>query len=329
MLQYLVILMDDTSVAYCHADNPLKDRYLIPLEVLRRGIKFGMKHNLIIQYVFPEYALPQEYLSVIEEIDNVKIYPIGNKPETGLPLSKEADVVVASCVPVSIEAKNLILRLPFDVLQANRVAIAHLFENGDRFNICITDVPNFTDEDIQIYKQLLEDWAQVLLDLYENAKAPQVNLLTDRMALQRMRNCDAGVSNITLAPNGKFYLCPAFYYDEKMQVDNLLHHAYQDYCYSVGDLDQGLAIPNQHLLHLSHAPICRMCDAYQCKRCIWLNQKLTWDSNTPSHQQCVLAHLERNASRILLNNLSKRNTLFSSVRIDEIHYLVPFDVSDE
>ena len=36
MLQYLVILLDDTSVAYCHADNPLKERYLMPIEVLKK-----------------------------------------------------------------------------------------------------------------------------------------------------------------------------------------------------------------------------------------------------------------------------------------------------
>ena len=48
-LQYLVILLDDTSVAYCHANNPLTERNLIPLETLRKAILFGMKQNLMIQ----------------------------------------------------------------------------------------------------------------------------------------------------------------------------------------------------------------------------------------------------------------------------------------
>ena len=98
MLQYLVILLDDTSVAYCHADNPLKKRNLIPIETLKKGILFGMKQNLMIQYVFPDYTLPEEYASVIESIDNVKIYPIGCKPVTGIEDSSEADVIVANSV---------------------------------------------------------------------------------------------------------------------------------------------------------------------------------------------------------------------------------------
>ena len=47
-LQYLIILLDDTSVAFCHADNPLKEPSLIPLETLRKAILFGMKNNLMI-----------------------------------------------------------------------------------------------------------------------------------------------------------------------------------------------------------------------------------------------------------------------------------------
>ena len=82
-------------------------------------------------------------------------------------------------------------------------------------------------------------------------------------------------------------------------MNNRLNHHKPSSDQSVGDLDTGLQIPNQQLLKLDHAPLCRICDAYHRKRCVWLNQKLTWDTNTPSHQQCVLAHLERNASREL------------------------------
>ena len=38
MLQYLVILLDDTSVSFCHYSNPIKERNLIPLDILKKGI---------------------------------------------------------------------------------------------------------------------------------------------------------------------------------------------------------------------------------------------------------------------------------------------------
>jgi CXXX repeat peptide maturase len=136
------------------------------------------------------------------------------------------------------------------------------------------------------------------------------------MMLKEMNNCGAGDTNITLAPNGKFYVCPAFYYEDEAD--------------SIGDLEHRLDIKNKQLYRLDHAPICRHCDAWQCKRCIWLNRKTTLEVNTPSHEQCVLAHLERNASRDLLNNIRKYGTFLpEQEEIKEIDYLDPFDKRDE
>ena len=66
--------------------------------------------------------------------------------------------------------------------------------------------------------------------------------------------------------------------------------------------------------------------AYQCKRCIWLNRKMTLEVNTPSHEQCVTAHLERNASRDLLQEIRKSGRFLQGREIMEIDYLDPFDV---
>ena len=46
---------------------------------------------------------------------------------------------------------------------------------------------------------------------YVQGGNPQLNLLTDRIMLDRMNNCNAGWESITLASDGKFYVCPAFY----------------------------------------------------------------------------------------------------------------------
>lgn len=169
--------------------------------------------------------------------------------------------------------------------------------------------------------------------MYNKRKYPRwrnyfSNMLTDRLVLTEMHNCEAGIGNITVAPNGKFYLCPAFYYDEQMGISNRMNHSTKDASRSVGDLDNGLQIPNKQLLELDHAPLCRKCDAYHCHRCIWLNDRLTMDANTPSHQQCVLAHLERNAGRELQQMLAAQG-LHTGNEIPEIDYLDPFDVREE
>lgn len=313
MLQYLVILLDDTSVAYCHAANPIKQRNLIPLDFLKKAILFGMKENLMIQYVYPEYELPEDYNEVIESIDHVKI---------------GRDVAVYNEVPKAIIAENAVLRISIAEFIAKQYDLATLLPQVTRLNICLTDIESFKDDQAEDYKKALATLNAVLLNLYKSGKQPQVNILTDRLQLTDMHNCGAGVSNITLAPNGKFYLCPAFYYDEKIGVSNRLNHHKPSSERSVGDLEKGINIPNQHLLKLTYAPLCRICDAYHCNRCIWLNQKLTFDNNTPSHQQCVLAHLERNAARNLQQSL-KEAGFINKVEIEEITYLDPFDVREK
>lgn len=313
-LQYLVILLDDTSVAYCHAHNPLKERRLMPLDVLKEGILFGMKHNLMIQFVYPDYSLPAAYEEAIERIDHVKI---------------GRDIAVVEGVPAQLPAKDtVVLRLRVEELVAKQYEVAALLPTVKRLNICLTDVEAFTDEQIPAYRSALKTLTEVLANQYKAGKQPQVNILTDRLQLTEMHNCGAGVSNITLAPNGKFYLCPAFYYDEQTGVSNRLNHKTGDVSRSVGDLESGLAISNKQLLQLDHAPLCRICDAYHCHRCIWLNDRLTMDANTPSHQQCVLAHLERNAGRELQQMLAAQG-LHTGNEIPEIDYLDPFEVKEE
>lgn len=306
MLQYLIILLDETSTSFCHYENTRKEERLIPLDVLRKGIRYGMMENLMIQFVYPNYDLPQEYKDEVETIDHLKIKPIADEADVWV---IDEPIKVAGNVPV-------VLRVSKEALFGKEYEIVGMLKNVPRLNIAITNVETFTEDDFVQYKLLLERISVEVERMYAEGKSPQLNLLTDRMMLKEMNNCGAGDGNITLAPNGKFYVCPAFYYEDEED--------------SVGDLEHGLDIKNKQLYKLEYAPICRHCDAYQCKRCIWLNRKTTLEVNTPSHEQCVAAHLERNASRGLLADIRKHGTFLpEQEEIKEIDYLDPFDKRDE
>ncbi len=309
MVQYLVILLDDTAVSFCHYANAKAERRLIPLETLRQGILFGMKENLNIQFVYPDYELPKEYLEAIDTIDHTDIRPAS--------VSKDADVVVSGSVDITgvDRASALVLRLPKTELFSKTEEVCALIGQVDRLNIVVTDIETFTEADLKAYEACLKKLAQKVEEEYVKGKAPQLNLLTDRMMLDKMNNCDAGETNITLAPDGKFYACPAFY----QAADG----------YPIGSLSEGLDIKNPQLYKLDHAPLCRTCDAYQCRRCVWLNRKTTLEVNTPSHEQCVVAHTERNASRELLANIRKHGKFMPDKEIVAIDYLDPFDVKRE
>lgn len=318
MLQYLIILLDDTSISYCHYENYRVEKKLIPLDILKAGIRFGMMENLMIQFVYPNYKLPTEYKDAIESIDHSKIVSSLSVDEE---LANDSDVVVyhdliGMSYGTSLENKCVVLRTSKADLFERYMSLKDVISKVSRLNIVITDVEKLTDEDFERYKQILNALSAHIEKLYVNGKSPQLNLLTDRMMLKEMNNCGAGDTNITLAPNGNFYVCPAFYLENEAG--------------SIGDLENGLDIKNKQLYRLDHAPICRHCDAFQCKRCIWLNRKTTVEVNTPSHEQCVVAHLERNASRELLSNIRKHGTFLPEQdEIKEIDYLDPFDKRNE
>jgi len=267
-----------------------------------------MKETLNIQFVYPDYELPAEYHEAINTIDHSDIVPSA--------LGRDADVIALDGwdeVP------------PSDGVAVIRTSLAHLLNHAatvsdwlarlTRLNIVITDLERMSEADCDEYRAFLSQVGTAIERLYVNGRSPQLNMLTDRMMLTAMNNCGAGDTCVTLAPNGRFYVCPAFYYEDEQDC--------------VGDLDTGLDIKNKQLYRLDHAPICRKCDAWQCRRCVWLNRKTTLEVNPPSHEQCVVAHTERGAARQLLAAIREQAVFMPEIDIKEINYTDPFDVRKE
>lgn len=280
----------------------------MPIDVLKDCIVWAMKENLMIQFVFPDYTLPVEYLKLIDTVDHSAIKPVGK--------STDADVIVVQSWDnldriVSNDA-SVVLRISKKELFENYSRMLTAITKMSRLNVVITDIDKFSEADFDTYRNILGQLVEQVKEQYVNGKYAQLNILTDRILLEGMNNCNAGWESITLAPDGKFYICPAFY----LETDG----------YSVGDLQTGLDIKNRQLYRLDHAPICRKCDAYQCRRCVWLNRKMTMEVNTPSHEQCVISHLERNASKQLLGSLRVSGTFSGYPEIPAINYLDPFEI---
>lgn len=303
MLKYLVILLDDRSVSYCDYQSAGTPR-LISADDLRAAIRFAMIHNLSVQMVWPGNELPPLYKDIISTIDHTNIAPAS--------LTADADITVAdmtddaACSGGTLVAKTTL----HDFIHDGDRYMA-LIKKVSRLNVIFTDTETFKDADRQPYRTALDRLADAVADEYKAGHYIQVNLLTDRLMLKIMNNCGAGNDSITLAPDGRFYICPAFY------------HNGMD---AVGDLASGPVIANRQLYRLDHAPICRNCDAWHCRRCIWLNKRLTLEVNTPSKQQCVMSHIERAASKRLLDSLREVDPGYiPGCNIPEIDYLDPFE----
>ncbi len=281
----------------------------MPLDTLRQAILYGLKENLNIQFVMPGYPLPDEYTETINSVEHVKIAPAS--------MANEASVVVLDGLDDFKPIKDIayVLRINKQGLFEQVDKITNIIENVTRLNVVITDVVTFAESDITRYEEALKVLSEAVEKQYMNGNPVQFNLLTDRIMLSDMNNCGAGDTALTIAPDGKFYVCPAFYHTKDG--------------YSVGSLADGLDIKNPQLYKLTHAPICRHCDAWHCKRCVWLNRKTTLEVNTPSHEQCVVAHIEREASRLLLNNIRKHGAFLpQNDEIPQLTYADPFENKD-
>lgn len=314
MLQYLVIILDDSSVSYCHYSN--KDvKKLINLDDLKSAVLFAMKENLNIQFVLPDYQLPNEYLELIDSIDHCTIVSDNNESN----IRFDADVIVVDKWSESevnntiISDKAYVVRTTYQDFLKNYKMLDSYIKGCARLNIVYTDYANCNNYELSVYEDALLYLAEAIKIEYSLGHYVQLNILTDRLLLTQMNNCGAGDNTITLAPNGNFYICPAFYYSNEENV---------------GNPRIGLNIKNPQLFTLSHSPLCKHCDAYHCKRCVWTNKAMTLEVNVPSSEQCIMSHLERNVSAYLLMRLRQLGDYFPNTKLEKTSCLDPFDLRE-
>lgn len=312
MLKYLIVQLSDNSVSICHYPKKFSNNSkVISSDVLYKAIYWAMQQNLSLQFLYPDEELPND---VEEAINTIHSYKIANLKKKTKNTSFDAYIIdgFENLIDNSVNNEDVLsIKTNMSELVANQEKLFSLLQQAKRVNVILNDIETLSDSDFEAYSNYLESLSEVIKNEYAKGHAIQLNLLTDRLYLEKMNNCNAGVESITLAPDGKFYICPAFYLGGSD---------------SIGDLDNGLDIKNPQLYKFDHAPICKKCDAFQCHRCVWLNKKTTLEVNTPSHQQCVISHIERNASRKLLDKIRTIGEFLPEKEINEINYLDPFDL---
>ena len=320
MLEYILLIADEGAVSFCHYENEDYDKgvsKLIPLDKFKRIVNYASEHNLILNVLLGHKNLTDEHLRILSGVSHIKLVPyeLSNSFPDAVPvLDWESSGQFSKIREKQID--NLIIRLDGYPMVDLRAIIRHFIDFTKRINIVLKDLKKLTEENLISYQYQLNRIIPLIERCYLDGKAFELNCLSDRLLLKGMNNCNAGIRHITFAPNGKFYICPGFYYSAPQN--------------DIGSLEEGLKIPNQELLQLDHAPICSVCDAFHCKRCIYLNKITTHELNTPSRQQCMLSHMERNASRRLLRRHKPAiQNPQEFTDIPEVDYLDPLEVLQE
>lgn len=299
--KYIVILTNDKATPYCSYRNWHNSNNMMSEELINKGIKYaedngfeviilgdtGYKNNDNIKYTL----LTSESL-IHNNSDIIAIYD--NNVEK---INKEAD----NCI-VLVNENNVDNLMNF---------VKKAAEYNKRINITVENLENWSQQIIEEYKNQLDKLTDFVEETYLEHNPIELNILTDRLYLNKHDSCTAGEKTYTLAPNGNFYICPAFYFNNPDDT--------------VGNINKGIDNKNQKLMSLKYAPICKKCDAYQCKRCKFLNKKLTDEYNIPSKMQCLVSHYERIKSEELQQRLLGKRLIPKFDIIDKIDYLDPLE----
>ena len=315
MLKYLLVLLDNNATSFCYYKTlPFGNDEIISIDSLKQIVGYANRNALHINFLFGKKKIPQKYEKIIDTIVHTKIIPIDliTKYPSSIIVISSDDLGLISTLKNNI-IQNIILRMEKSQLNKLSDIVKSLLNKCKRLNLMLLDIQDFTQYDYDLYYEQLLIIEKYIIDLYRSKQPIELNFISDRILLSEMNNCNAGVTHFTFAPNGKFYLCPAFCYANPED--------------SIGDLTNGIQVNNAHLLSLQYAPICRRCDAYHCKRCIYLNKLTTLELNTPSQQQCTISHLERNTSKNILELLKPEIAEFQNLQdIQALSYLDPFEL---
>jgi hypothetical protein len=318
MVTYLLAILEKGAVPFCCYDNPYyysgAATELMPLATLRQTVRAARENALPVNFIYGRQPLPPAYGELIETVAHVKIIPPELQADypDGLVVLDGDDEAVFATLPRE-ERRTMILRIaPHNVTGLSRLFTA-LLGKFKRLNIHKVAEDHFTAAHLAAYEAELAKIGEVLAKEYPAGREVEVNLVSDRLLLDQMNNCHAGRQHVTVAPNGKCYICPGFYYDNEADC--------------IGMLDEQVAaeFPNSRLLDMDRAPLCTRCDAFHCKRCVYLNKKTTGEFNVPSREQCVTAHMERETSRQLLNSLGMIAPFKDMNRIAALTYCDPLE----
>ena len=312
--EHAIMLLDAAAPSFCYYPLEKTDKAAMTELVLRKAISFCSREGYHVTAIYGNEPPDEACMKLLSEFPHMRIIPL--KPERQFNSSDIYTVNFNDFQAVMPLLKpnqdlNMMIRLNMDDVLPFADLLERYWNRAKRLNLIFCDLASADETALNKFRLDLAWLNNLLTDMYTDGKHVELSCATDRMLLNEMKNCDAGVTHFTISPCGTFFVCPGFF------------HAYGQQ--NIGSLDTGFDFKNRHLFSLEYAVICNSCDCFHCKRCVYLNKKTTGEVNTPSHQQCVTSHHERNLSGMLLSRLKKRGFLNDAPDIYPLFYTDPFE----
>lgn len=310
-MKSLVVLLDESAPSFCYYTAPANaPPRRMSRATFERVLDFVDAHRLTLQLVCGRDE-PESFISeLVGQRPYMRYLPADNAGQM------PDDVLIVDGTSWNVLAKGsdrhplCVLRVQKDELEQLPETWERLSDHAYRVVLVMSGLDRYDQSDLDRYEMVLLDVRQRLAAKYLRGCAEELNVLSDRFGLDAPSDCAAGIDHLTVTPSGELHICPGFALDGEPPV---------------GSLSEGWRIPNQQLLERSRAPICVSCDAFHCRRCVYMNRRTTLELNTPPWQVCRVAHTEREASRVMLSSLHQRRCMEQIRPIAPLDYVDPLD----
>jgi CXXX repeat modification system protein len=312
-MRSLIVMLDRAAPSMCYyrvpAEMPAEP---MPRQVFEAVLRHAEQRALTLHIVCGRDGVPSAARDLLADDDNHIFYlqpgTAGARPEDIIVVDAGESHRIESIEPGTHEVA--ILRV--GPMELDRLASTwrSLKRRVYRVVVVLLDIEQYDIAKLDEYEAAMRVIEADLRTAYLEGEECELSTLSDRLLLTEGRHCDAGLDHLTVDPKGYLHICPGFAVDRREPI---------------GRIGSDPEIVNRRLLTLENAPLCSICDAYHCRRCVHFHQRTTLELNTPPWQMCRVSHIEREASRRMLDHLQQKGILTQLSPIPKIAYCDPLE----
>lgn len=288
--KYMYIILSDDAESFCHYNAKRTDSpAIMSPELLNKVIKYCEDNNFT-----------PIFLGADNDVKHFGIYinsinqTLSNRTLSIVSIDCDDLIKFGKRIPQFSE-KQIILRISPQNLGKLPLITNSLISNNEALDISvkIKNMEEMKKENIILYDAVLSKIRSQVVDAWKSENYVNINIITHLSQAMIPHKCISGDKGFAIAPNGKFYICPAFYFENA--EDN------------IGDIDRGIDLSYQPLCSNKRPTNCKQCDNYQCDSCVYMNKRITGELGVPGTIQCLLSTIEKKHSVLFLDEVEKMN----------------------
>ncbi len=313
----MYILLSDDYISYCDYNNQnidvvkqmntkaiinslryCRDNFFNPI-IVHSANKFNFKNdNKYLAYNI-SHVLPARFIKEAIDIGLKNIVPVYS-------------LETINCDNFNID--NIIFNIESNNIEKLSNSILSLFERVNRIDLNIQSIDKSFNE--ELYKQELDKISNYIERTYkEDGTVKELSLLTDLLFVEKHDNCMAGEKTFIISPEEKIYSCCAVYSNKREN--------------SIGNISNGITVKyDKRLYEIENSNLCRQCDCYQCKNCVYVNSLYTKEVNVAPSFICRKSHIEKLVAKNLydkfyiIDNSILVSDLKATDRLDPIYSFI-------